>query len=338
MADKICLHLFHMAISNSLLRKWMVFSLLLLVLQGCKNKDASIPVIAFADAFEDNTLKKARDGFFDALLDSGYDEKNKTLEVIYRNAQGNIPTLTQIMNYFIAAKPDLIATCPTISTINAVQLNKEIPVFMMVSGTPELMRLIDKKGQSPANLSGVGEQLDYIDSSFLLIPKIIKPAGEKLVVGMVFNQSEPQSVEAMNRIKTLAASNNMELNALPLNNSAEAQLVTSTLLSKQIDVFFANPDNAVFASFETIVKSCNESRVPILTSEAGLVERGALAAYGADIYQWGYQAGMKAAHYLKNKNMGIGKWEMVKIRKHIFNPKVSEKYGISLPGHFEAIP
>jgi len=317
---------------------WVIFSVIMLMLQGCNDVKKSVPSVAFADAFEDNTLKKARDGFFDALRDSGLDEKNNTLEVMYRNAQGNIPTLTQIMNYFIAAKPDLIATCPTISTITAVQLNKDIPVFMMVSGTPELMKLIDKEGQEPSNLSGVGEQLDYIDSSFLLIPKIIKPVGAKPIVGMVFNQAEPQSVEAMNRIKTLAASNIMELYALPLNNSAEAQLVTSSLLSKKIDVFFANPDNAVFASFETIVKSCNEAKVPILTSEAGLVERGALAAYGADIYQWGYQAGIKAAHYLKNKNKGIGKWELVKYRKHIYNSKVAEKYGISLPAHFEPLP
>ncbi len=207
----------------------------------------------------------------------------------------------------------------------------------MVSGTPSLMKLLDDKSREPANLFGVGEQLDYIDSSFLLIPKIIKPKNGKIKVGMVFNQAEPQSVEAINRIRTLASENNLELISLPLNNSAEAQLVTKSLLSKSVDVFFANPDNAVFAAFETIAEACKQAGVPILTSEAGLVERGALAAYGADIYKWGYQSGAQAAHYLRKMNTLDMKWELVKNRKHIFNPKEAEKYGIALPSYFEPI-
>ena len=103
----------------------------------------------------------------------------------------------------------------------------------------------------------------------------------------------------MSRIKSLADKANVTLIALPLNSSADAQLVTKSLLSRNIDAFFANPDNTVFASFETILKSCNQANVPIFTSEAGLVKRGAVAAFGADIYQWGYQAGEQAAEFLK---------------------------------------
>ena len=104
---------------------------------------------------------------------------------------------------------------------------------------------------------------------------------------------------------------NINLVTLPVNSTADVQLVTASLLSKNVDVFFANPDNIVFESFETIVKACNEKNIPIFTSEAGLVERGAVAAYGADIYQWGYQAGEQAAQYLKTKSTKGLHWEMV---------------------------
>jgi putative ABC transport system substrate-binding protein len=125
--------------------------------------------------------------------------------------------------------------------------------------------------------------------------------------------------------------------ALPLNSSADAQLVTESLLNKNIDAFFANPDNTVFASFETILKSCNQKNVPIFTSEAGLVQRGAVAAFGADIYQWGYQAGEQAAQFLKNhKTDGLAP-QMVKIRKRVYNPAVAKKYNITIPSDFEAV-
>ncbi len=289
------------------------------------------------DAFEDNTISQAKQGFFDALKKNGYSKDQKTLEVIYRNAEGDIPKLTLSIKYFITQQVTLIAANPSLSTITALQNTKTIPVFMMVSPTPALMNVLDDKGNAPANLFGVAENLDYIDTSFSLIPNLIKPKEGKLKIGMVFNQSEPQSTSALARIQQLATKLNIELVSLPVNSSADVQLVTQSLLSKNIDAFFANPDNTIFSSFETIVKACNDAKVPVFTSEAGLVSRGAVAAYGADIYLWGYQAGEQAAQFLKNKSTNGLKWEMVNMRKRVFNPDAAKRFGITIPSNFEAI-
>ncbi len=320
------------------MKKWIFFLPLLLLLGGCKQSRPGIPVIGFADAFEDNTIEQAHQGFMDALSKNGFDEKKGTLQVIYRNAQGNIPTLTQIIKYFISEKVKLIAANPSLATITAVQNTKTIPIFMMVSPTPGLMKVLDAKGNPPANLFGVGENLDYIDTSFLLIPRFVKPGAGKITVGMIYNQSEPQSVEAIHRIEQLAADHNINLESLPVNSTADVQLVTASLLSKNIDAFFANPDNTVFGSFETIVKLCNERKIPIFTSEAGLVERGAVAAYGADLYQWGYQAGEQAARFLRTDSTGDLNWQMVRVRKRVYNKTVAGKFGINFPPDFQPVP
>lgn len=317
--------------------KKIILPLIATLLTACGSKQNSVPTVGFVDAFEDATISRARDGFTDALKKGGFSEDQKTVKVIYRNAQGDIPTLTQIANYFISEKVDIIATNTTLSTIAVAQKTKIIPIFMMVSPTPEQMKLIDTSGKAPANLFGVVEELAYIDTSFLLIPKLIKPKGNKLTVGMIYNQSEPQSVDAMIRIKGLAVKLYINLKALPLNASADAQLITKSLLSRNIDAFFANPDNTVFASFETILKSCNQKNIPIFTSEAGLVERGAVAAFGADIYQWGYQAGEQAVQYLKTNNTEGLKPEMVKVRKRVYNVEAAKKFNISIPSNFQAV-
>jgi len=315
------------------------FSLIILTLfAACKPKTKSnIPVVGFVDAVEDATLAQAHTGFVTALKDSGFSEDKGNIKIEYRNAQGDIPTLTQIVNYFVSEPVDLLATCTTLSSVTAVQKTKTIPIFEMVSPTPARMNVLDANGKAPANLFGAVEDLQYIDTSFSIIPKVIKPKGSKLVIGMTYNQSEPQSVDALERIKDLAAKSNITLIALPLNTSADAQLITQSLLNKNIDVFFALPDNTVFAAFETIKKDCDQKNVPIFTSEAGLVQRGAVAAFGADIYQWGYQAGEQAAQYLKtHKTTGL-KPEMVKIRKRVYNPAAAKKYNITIPSDFEAV-
>ena len=297
----------------------------------------TVTVVGFVDAFEDATISQARTGFTDALKKNGFSEDQQTVKIEYRNAQGSIPTLTQIVNYFVSEKVDLLATCTTLSSITAVQRTKSVPIFEMVSPTPELMKVLDANGKAPSNLFGTVEDLKYIDTSFSIIPKLLKPKGAKLVIGMIYNQAEPQSADAMERIKGLADKLNITLIALPLNSSADAQLVTQSLLGKNIDAFFANPDNTVFASFETILKNCNQANVPIFTSETGLVQRGAVAAFGADIYQWGYQAGEQAAQYLKTHKTDGLKPEMVKIRKRVYNEAAAKKYSISIPSNFEAV-
>ncbi|MDR6944472.1 ABC transporter substrate-binding protein [Mucilaginibacter pocheonensis] len=319
--------------------KYLPAAFLLIVMVSCKPKPkaTAIPVVGFVDAFEDATIAQARAGFTAALKKEGFSEDKKTVQIEYRNAQGNIPTLTQIVNYFVSEKVDLLATCTTLATVTALQNTKTIPVFAMVSPVPERMKVVDANGKAPANLFGALEDLNYIDTSFSIIPKLLKPKGAKLVIGMIYNQSEPQSADALSRIKSLADKQNVTVVALPVNSSADAQLVTQSLLSKNIDAFFANPDNTVFASFETILKSCEQKNVPIFTSEAGLVQRGAVAAFGADIYQWGYQAGEQAAYFLKNHKTGGLTPQMVKIRKRVFNPAAAKKYNITVPSDFEAV-
>ncbi|SRR5579862_2755074 len=316
------------------MNKYILIGLLFVCACGEKSK---VPVVGFADAFQDNTIEQAKRGFIDALKKGGFDENEGTIKILYRNAQGNIPTLTQIINYFIDQDVTLIAANASLTAITAVQRTKTVPIFMMVAPTPALMRVLDDKGNAPANLMGVGENLDYIDTSFLLIPKIIKPKSGDLRVGMVFNQAEPQSVEAINRITALAKDNHITLVSLPVNSSADVQLVTSALLNKDIDAFFANPDNVVFSSFESIDKLCKQAKIPIFTSEAGLVSRGALVAYGADIYQWGYQAGEQAAQYLKSNDKAGFHWEMIKVRKRVFNPEVAKFYNLSIPSDFQPV-
>ncbi len=311
---------------------------LLLWMVACNSgKDRTVPTIGFVDAFEDSTIEQAKQGFLDALKQNGFSEEQKTVKVIYRNAQGNIPTLTQIVRYFITQPVTLIASNASLSTITAIQNTQDIPVFMMVSPTPTLMKVNDAQGNPPKNLFGVAENLAYIDTSFALIPKLVTPKSEKLKVGLIFNQSEPQSVEAFERLQGLANQMNVELVSLPVNATADVQLVTASLLSNNIDAFFANPDNTVFGSFETIINACNKANVPVFTSEAGLVARGAVTAYGADLYQWGHQAGEQAAQFLKTKSLEGLNWEMVKVRKRVYNPMVAQKFGLQVPANFEPI-
>jgi putative ABC transport system substrate-binding protein len=300
---------------------------------ACQNtgSKSGMQVIGFVDALEDVTLAEARKGFFNALRDSGF-VKDSSIKIIYRNAQNDMGVLSQSIDYLVSQQVQVIATNATISTIAAVQRNPHIPVCMMVSPEPSLAGLTDEAGNPPENLFGSYETLDYIDTALALIPHLLPKARR---VGTIINQSEPQSVDALNRISEEGAKMGLQIVSLPVINSSETQLVTESLLSQGIDVFFALPDNVIFSSFETIVAACNRAGVPVITSESGLVGRGALAAFGADMYQWGYESGQSCATFLKTGKLPGP--QKLKQRRRVYNPEQAKRYNIVPDSAFKPI-
>jgi len=293
--------------------------------QKTDHKDSGKPVIAFLDAFVDETIAQAKTGFYKALADQGYQESDSSITILYRNAQGDIPTLTQACDYFISEKVDLIATNATLSTITAVQKTNTIPVCMMVSPSPKNANLLDAQGNAPKNLFGVYETLAYIDTSVTLINYFFSNAKH---LGVIYNQAEPQSVSALEHIQAACKPLNLKVSVVSVSNSSETQLAIQSLISRGIDCFFAMPDNSIFASFEVIAAACKVKKIPVFTSEAGLVKRGALCAYGADMYAWGYQAGEQAVQYLKSDRKTIPAPMLVNKRIRVFNKKVAEYFKI----------
>ncbi|MFI5134964.1 MAG: ABC transporter substrate-binding protein [Chitinophagales bacterium] len=315
--------------------KYFILSLFIIACLSCKQQEKkTIPVIGFMDALKDETLAQADSGFFAALKQNGFSEDSGTLKIIYRNAQNDIPTLTQIADYFISQNVNLIATNPSLSTITACQKTKTIPVCMMVSPSPKNAGLLDARGNPPSNLFGVYEETWYIDTSVAMIKQVLP---DTKIIGTVYNQAEPQSRDALSALQKTCDFLGLKLLALPVNNSSETQLVLNSLLDKGIDVFFAPPDNTIFASFPIIVKSCNEKHVPIFSSEAGLVKLGALAAYGADMFQWGFQAGEQAAQFLKQRNLNGLRPELAKVRKRVYNATAAKDFNIQFDPRFKAI-
>jgi putative ABC transport system substrate-binding protein len=310
----------------SQIKNYLLLCSAMLIIGACqpqKKRDKSIPVIAFLDAFVDETIAQAKTGFYKALADNGFQESDTSITILYRNAQGDIPTLTQACDYFISEKVDLIASNATLSTITAVQKTITIPVCMMVSPSPENARLLDAKGNPPKNLFGVYETLAYIDTSVTLI-KYFFPNAKHL--GVIYNQAEPQSVSALEHIQIACKLLNLQVSIVSVSNSSETQLAIQSLIGKGIDCFFAMPDNSIFASFEVIAAACSAKKIPVFTSEAGLVKRGALCAYGADMYAWGYQAGEQAAKYLKSDKKILPLPALVQKRVRVINKLVAIEF------------
>lgn len=311
-----------------------IYCLIMCGLLACDDNKEDLLTIGFLDAIEDATLQEAKRGYIEALDSRGWSESKKNLRIISRNAQGDVPTLVQSIQYFSTGKVDLIAANSTLSTISSVQYVQEIPICMMVGPEPWMAGLSEGPEDVPSNLFGVYETLDYIDTAFQIIREWMPEAKR---VGVVYNQAETQSLNALAKIRAAAEKAGVQIIGTPVVNSSETQLVVQSLLAQDIDAFFAMPDNVIFSSFEVIWKSCDDAGVPIFTSESGLVERGAVAAFGADFYRWGYQAGLSTATYLEGDRKKLPQLEVVMARRKVYNAEEIGKYDFKPGPEFQKL-
>jgi putative tryptophan/tyrosine transport system substrate-binding protein len=309
--------------------RFIVFLFCAAAVMSCAKPDTTKPTVGYLLMFEDATLDRARQGFLDALKDAGY-EDGKTVTIIYRNAQGDVNVMSQALDYFIAQKVSLIATNPTVPTIAAIQKTSTIPVCMMVAPRPDIGKFALEDGTYPKNLCGTYETLAYIDTSLALIKQLFPNAKR---VGVLFNSSEPNSVNAMQRLKGASRVLNLDIISASVSATNETQQVALSMVENNIDVFFAQPDNILFSSFETIYAAMSAKKIPIVSSEAGLVSRGAFAAYGADMYAWGKQAGAQAARILKGETNVAP--DEVRLRVRIYNDQTRTALGFDVPKGFD---
>ena len=106
-------------------------------------------------------------------------------------------------------------------------------------------------------------------------------------------------------------------------------------LADRVDAIFIISDNTVVSAFESLVKVCNDKKVPLFGGGTESVQRGSIAALGFDYFQVGYTAGLKAVQILKEgKKPGDIPSSLTKTLKLVVNLKAAKAQGVKLDPKF----
>lgn len=226
-------------------------------------------------------LLEVRDGILQGLQDRGY-RPGKNLTVDFKSAQGNFGTAQQIVRQFIGEAPDLIVTITTPTSQAAVAATKDIPIIFTTVTDPLRAKLVPAVTHPGGNVSGVSDlvpterQLGVVKE---LVPNIKR-------LGLVYDPSLPNAVSTAQSVKELAPQmglTTIESPAMGLNNVPAA----GQALVGKVDAIFVPNDTTVYAAFESLVKVCQDAKLPLFTAERRSVERGAVATVGFDFKQMG---------------------------------------------------
>jgi putative tryptophan/tyrosine transport system substrate-binding protein len=296
--------------------------------QGDKNQEAqeTKPVIGIIQTIEHPALDQTREGLLKTLEENGL-IKDKNVTIVYESAQSNPALAVQIVQKFVGQKANIILAIATTAAQGAVKgtQGKNIPVVFASVTDPVGSKVLLNPQNPEANITGV---TNYVDierqlETFLQILPFKK-------LGIIYNPGEANSVTIVEKTQKLALQMNFQIITAPATKTSDVATAAQSLVGK-VDAIFINNDNTALAAFDSITKIGKEHKIPVFVSDVDIIDKGALAALGADQFVLGVQMGQIAVDVLKSKKISDIPMEKPRTITLKLNHAVAKELGIKFP-------
>jgi putative ABC transport system substrate-binding protein len=273
-------------------------------------------------------LDAIRDGARDELKAEGF-EAGKNLRWEFQSAQGSAATAGQITRKYIGENPDVIIAIATPSAQSLVAATKSIPIVYSGVADPIAAQLVKDWKPSGTNVTGLSHMLDL--NKQIDIMKQVVPTVKK--VGVVYNPGEVNSAVVVKQLKNLLEKQGIALIDVAAPRTVDVGPAAQSLIGK-VDLIYSTTDNNVVSTYESLVKVCNDARIPLVASDTDSVKRGAIAAYGVNFYALGLATGKIVARILQGEKPGNIASSVSKDLALFVNPAAAKKQGVTLSPAF----
>lgn len=280
------------------MRKILFLSLLVLLSIGLVlPATAAEPVkIGIMQIVDHPALNATRDGVRDVLQEVyGYVPDQ---DIIYdmQSAQGDVATANTIARKFVSDQVDVIVSIATPTSQAVANATKEIPIVFSAVTDPVSAGLVKDLNKPGGNVTGVSD-MTPVDRQVEML-KYVFPDAKNL--GTVYNAGEVNSVVTNDLAKVACEKYGMSLIEATVSTSADVAIATQSLVGK-VDAIYVSTDNTVVSALETVIKVCQDKKIPLILADPTTLEKGATMALGFDYYLHGRQTGDMVARILKGE-------------------------------------
>ncbi len=231
-----------------------------------------------------------------AILDEAEDLEGERINVIYSDADFDIPTANIMVEDALDRGAETLLTLSTPVSQIAANITRQMDdppaiIFAIVTA-PYFAGIADAPCIKNSHIAGTQTDVPYDD--FVPLLKVQDP--DMKVIGTIVNLDEPNSVFGVERITKLAEALGMRVEVTPVVAIADLPLATASLISKGVEAIALPASYTTSNGLSAIVDTAAEhGGIPIFSIVAEHVYRGATVA--ADFYSL-YREGVIAARML----------------------------------------
>jgi ABC-type uncharacterized transport system substrate-binding protein len=271
-------------------------------------------------------VELARQGVFDAFQKAGW-QRGVNFDLRLRNAQGDLATLSSMVDAAVTEGADLIISSTTPALQGALRRGRSKPLIFTLVANP----VVAGAGKSDT------DHLPFVTGSYLSTPfeeglrrvKTCLPGTKR--IGTLYVPAEVNSVYYKEQIEAAAKKVNLELETLGVSTSGEVSDAALALCGRNIDVFCQISDNMTGASFASIAQAARKSRIPLFGFASAQARNGAFMTLSTDFYDNGVASGHLAMRVLQGENPAQIPFEVVRQTRFTINLASAAQYGVTVP-------
>jgi len=218
--------------------------------------------------------------FRQGLQELGWVE-GRNIRIDSRFAAGEAPLIRDYVAELMALSPDLFLanSTPVIAALR--QATSSIPIVFAVVNDPVGQGFISSMAHPGGNITGFTFIEFAIIGKWLQMLKDVAPAVAR--VAIMFNpQTAPYYDTYLHSFDAMPRAVAVELTAAPVRDGPEIEAVIAQLGRKPGGGLIVPPDPFIVVHRETIMKSAERHRLPVVWSYRQFVTEGALMSYGPD--------------------------------------------------------
>ncbi|MGE0451128.1 MAG: ABC transporter substrate-binding protein, partial [Vicinamibacterales bacterium] len=283
----------------------------------------TVDLIEYADTPNAELARKGlMAGFEEAALVPG-----KDFELRRQSAQGDMATLSSIIDAALTRRTDLMLTMSTPSLQNALLRARGTPIVFGLVSNPFI---VDAGKTDSDHLPYVtGSYLDQPVNELLTVLRQVMPAARR--IGTLFTPAEINSVYCKEQLEKAAKKAGLEFEAVAINSSTEVTEAAATIAGRDLDVLTQVTDNLIASSFPAVMEAARRARLPVVTYAPAVADMGPLLIVARDYYDNGVETAKIAARVLRGERTADIPFSPVPKINYIVNLKVAGDYHIRIP-------
>ena len=269
------------------------------------------------------------EAFRTALRDLGYVE-GRTIQFVYRWADGNRERLAGFADELVRLKVDVLFAAPGTPTVMAAQkATATIPIIFVGVGDVVGVGIVERLAHPGGNATGLvnesediaGKQLEMLTET---VPRLAR-------VGVLWRPSNPSYKNLMHRFDEVVRARAVRV--VPLAAETPEDLVSAfqTIKQKRIQGLVVQADELFIREGQRIVDLAAASRVPAIYRLSDQAALGGLMAYGPHIPEMYRRAASYIDKVLRGTKPADLPVEQPTRFEFVVNLKTAKALGLAIP-------
>ena len=268
----------------------------------------------------------AERGIRAGLRESGLLE-GRDYAVRLRNAQGDMATLSTLVDAAQSDGADLLVTLSTPTLQAALQRARNLPIVFTFVANAVLAGAGRSDEDHLPNVTGVTTRT--ASDELIGVVRDCLPRARR--IGTLFVPVEVNSVFNKEQMTEAARRAGMELVAMSVNTSSEIADTALALCDQSIDAVVQVAGNLTTAAFASITQAARRSRLPLFGALSSNAHDGAAVVVARDYYDGGRDAGAMAARIIRGERPASMPFQPLRKTKIIINQDAVRGMGLTIP-------